>query len=467
MSLTDKVRARIADITARRAEIADELEAIAADPEARGLADDDAITARLTELRAERDALASDETEARQRLADLERDAAEREVLRAAVAAAPALARNLPAGESVVRRDERTYNPDAEKRGMSFVADVVARAFGDFEAAERLSRHMAEERVERGAHIESRAVGTGAFTGLVVPQYLTDMVAPLARAGRPFADICRSHQLPAAGMTVNISRITTGTSAAVQASENAAVSETNIDDTLLTVPVNTIAGQQTISRQAIERGTGIDQVVLADLVRAYHTTLDNQLLNGSGGSGQHQGLQTLSGVEAVTYTEASPTAANAWPRLMDIVQKIQSGVFAGVTHFVMHPRRFWWFASNVGTSFPFLQLSSSAPQTGGNVAGTGYGSGPSGILAGIPVIVDGNVSTTVSSTQDVIYAVTAPECHLWEDANAPLFIRAEQTAAASLGVLMVVYGYSAFTAGRYPGAQGRISGSGLAAPVFA
>ena len=48
MSLIDKVRDRLADINTRRSAIADELDAIATDPEARGLADDAAITARLS-----------------------------------------------------------------------------------------------------------------------------------------------------------------------------------------------------------------------------------------------------------------------------------------------------------------------------------------------------------------------------------------------------------------------------------
>jgi len=50
------------------------------------------------------------------------------------------------------------------------------------------------------------------------------------------------HPLPVEGMSLNISRITTGSSTAVQASENSAVSETNMDDTLLTIPVITVAG---------------------------------------------------------------------------------------------------------------------------------------------------------------------------------------------------------------------------------
>src|SRR6266702_1380463 len=109
-------------------------------------------------------------------------------------------------------------------------ADLVKEQAAD-DAADRLARHMSEEQVERGQYLE-RAAGTGAFAGLTVPQYLTDLYAPATAALRPFADICNRHELPAQGMTVNISRITTATSVALQASENAAVSETNIDDSL-------------------------------------------------------------------------------------------------------------------------------------------------------------------------------------------------------------------------------------------
>lgn len=464
MSLIDKVRARIADIDSRRMAIADELEAIATDPEARGLTSDADVVAKLAELRAERDGLADDHRAACERLADLERDAAERAALRTTVTETPA----LRTATVQVKSEARTYTRHAERtEGRSFIADLLARKEGDFDAAQRLARHMAEERAERGAQIEARAVGTGAFAGLVVPQYLTDLVAPLARAGRPLADICAIKELPPTGMEVNISRITTGTSAAVQASQNTAVSETDMDDTLLTVPVVTISGQQVVSRQAIERGTGIDQQVVSDLVRAYHTSLDNQLLNGSGVSGQHTGLQTLSGAVGVTFTSGSPTVALLWPNLFNLIQQVQSGVFAGVTHWVMHPRRFWWIASNVGTNFPFVQLAGTAPQVAGSVSGTQYGQGVSGILAGVPVIVDANVTTTNGTNQDVIYGITASECHLWEDPNAPMYIRAEDgPAVTSLGVNLVVYGYSAFTAGRYPGAHGRISGTGLITPTF-
>ena len=60
--------------------------------------------------------------------------------------------------------------------------------------------------------------------------------------------------------------------------------------------------------------------------------------------------------------------------------------------------------------------------------------------------------------------VTASELHLWEDAGAPLFIRVDQPS--TLGVTLAAFGFTAFTAGRYPAAHGTISGTGLATPTF-
>jgi len=159
-----------------------------------------------------------------------------------------------PAYDQVMRvgREERTYRPDHDPNGRAFLSDVSRQfLFGDPGAQERLSRHMREEEAERGQYL-SRAVGTGAFTGLTVPQYLTEQFAPATTSLRPFADAaCNLHPLPAQGMTIELSRITTSSSAAIQASQNTAVAEQNMDDTPLSIPVQTAAGQQTVSRQAI------------------------------------------------------------------------------------------------------------------------------------------------------------------------------------------------------------------------
>jgi|694.fasta_scaffold03440_5 HK97 family phage prohead protease/HK97 family phage major capsid protein len=366
-----------------------------------------------------------------------------------------------------VEREERTYNPDADRRGISFISDVISRTYGDVEAAQRLARHSQEERTDRGSALESRAIGTSALGAIVVPQYLVDLYAPALRAGRPLADIANRMALPAEGMTVEIPRITTGTSAAVQATQNTGASETNLDETTLSVPVVTIAGQQTVSLQGISRGRGTEQIIVRDLVSAYNTALDSQLINGAGSSGEHRGIRNVSGIVSVTYTDTDPTAAEAYPKLFDLVQQVQSGAFRGVTHFVMHPRRWAFFAAAVGSNSPFLQAGSNVDRAAGQFATPGYG-GVAGNIMGVDVILDANIPTNLgtATNQDVILGVSADELHLWEDAAAPLLIRAEQTNAASLGVLLVVFGFSAFTAGRVPGAHGIVTGSGLATPSF-
>jgi hypothetical protein len=187
--------------------------------------------------------------------------------------------------------------------------------FQDVEAQHRLSRHMQEERVERGQYLQ-RAAGTGAFAGLTVPQYLTDLYAPATAGLRPFADICNSHPLPDAGMSVNISRITTATSAALQASENSAVSETNIDDTLLTLNVQTAAGQQTLSRQAIERGSGAEEVTVQDLFNRVATNLDSTLLNQAA-----TGLTNVS--QSNAYTDATPTGPELYPKILGAASGVE------------------------------------------------------------------------------------------------------------------------------------------------
>ncbi|GII89633.1 hypothetical protein Ssi03_76230 [Sphaerisporangium siamense] len=369
-------------------------------------------------------------------------------------------------GDRTVRigAEERTYRKDTDPYGKAFLMDVCRQfMFQDVEAATNLARHMAEERVERAEYL-TRAVGTGAWAGLTVPQYLTDLYAPATAALRPFADICNRHPLPEHGMSVNISRVTTASSAALQASENSAVSETNMDDTLLTVPVQTAAGQQTVSRQAIDRGTGIEDVTMQDLFNRVATVLDSTLIN-----------QVTTGLSAVavanTYTDGTPTGAELYPKIVGAAAGVEAALLAmgAPSHAVMHSRRWYWLSSQMSATWPLINWTGIPVQAGGQAnANSSYASGVRGVLpSGLQVIVDNNISTTLGGgTEDELYVVPNTECHLWEDPAAPLFIRAEQPAAASLGVLLVAYSYFAYTFGRYANAMQKVGGTGMIAPVF-
>ena len=357
---------------------------------------------------------------------------------------------------AVVKSEARTYSPNSE---ASFVADAYAAQFNnDFAAKDRLARHMNEEKIER------RDVTSANFAGLVVPQFLTDLAAPFSRAGRPFLDVARKHQLPDAGLVISISKVTTGSTTAVQ-TEGAAVSETNMDDTKLDVSVVTVAGQQNVSRQALERGTGIDSLVMADLVSAYNTNLDSLNVTTSATS--------LTNVitQVVTYTDASPTVAELYPKILDGVQRIQTNYFGGPNFILMHPRRLAYILAAVDSSNRPLAVPTA--QGPNNAFATGSGSvvyGNSGYtIAGLPVITDANVTTTngVGTNEDVIIIGNTQEAHLWEQGDgSPMMLRFEQPKGAELDVQMIVYGYSAFTANRYPNAFAMIGGTGLVTPTF-
>lgn len=421
---------------------------------------EEAVAARV----ATRDAADAEVTRRQAALDQLEAEQAREDEIAALQARTVPGARRAPAYDQVHRvgQDERTYRPDHDARGQQFQFDVRAAFLGDYEAQGRLARHMQEERVERGQQI--RAVGTGAFAGLVIPQYLTDLYAPLARTNRPFADACRRHTLPPTGMTVEISRVTTGSSVDNQANQNDAVSETDMDDTQLSVPVRTAAGQQTASRQSIERGAGVEDVILDDLFRAYGSRLDTTMLNVAT-------VGLTAAATAVAYTDGTPTTAELYPKVIEGLAGMEAALLdmaSGDNLAVMHSRRWYWMQNAMGTSYPLITQPGVVAQTLGANYAEAYGRGVRGILPnGTPVIVDNNVAVNLGAgtNEDEIYLVDRQECHLWEDPDAPVYIRAEQPKAANLGVQMVVYGYYAFTFQRQPHAR-KIAGTGLVTPTF-
>jgi hypothetical protein len=363
-----------------------------------------------------------------------------------------------------VGRNERTYNQGNDEYGRNFLLDVSRAAiFNDQGAKSRLDRHTAEESVERNQ--EFRTAGDANTTsfgvGLVVPSFLTDLYAPAVANMRPLADNVNRQALPPNGMTLNLSKITTPTSADLQANQLDDVSHTSIGQTDLAINVQTAAGRQNVSRQAIERGTGIENVTMGDLLKRVATVIDYNLINQSA-----TGL--LAVAQGVTYTSASPTAAEMWPYLFQAESKLETALLgqARVDLVVMHSRRWNWLCSQVGSTWPFMGAGGQVDsQQGGVILTNQYGPGIRGVLSnGLKVVVDNNVPTNVGGTQDPVFVCASEEIFLWEDPGAPTLIRAEQPLAANLGIQLVVYEYWA-AATRYANTPVKITGTGCAAPA--
>ena len=422
--------------------------------------------------------------ELRARLAELETEKARDD-------AADKLAREfVPAGEkpkydAVINRSDtkepRTYTAQTAARNVSWFSDAYSfleRSNTSGPAGQRLQRHAAE--VEVHGELTERATSTGSFAGLIVPQYLVNEAALVARAGRPVANSLISRQIPEDGMSFLIPKGTTGASAAIQATENSSVSSTDEVWSNVTVPVATVAGQQDVSRQSIERGTpGIDSLIYLDLAGAYGVAVDQQVLSGSGASGQVLGILNTAGVNQATAFSAAATAATFGSKFAGQVSAVQTSRFLAPNVTAMHPRRWNWLIAQVdGNGRPLAVPNEQGPY---NAFGTVDG-GPKdytgaqivGTFQGLPVVLDASLPTSVGTgPEDQVLVYRREDMYLWEDGDGmPRELRFEQTLGNQLTVKLVVYGYIAFTAARYPTAVGIIGGNagtagfGLVTPAF-
>lgn len=481
MDLIAQMRAKIKGILDQRAQKQEEMDAVIASAEER---DDGNLTDEETErLQAARSAIAElDEQRAaaEQRLAELEADA---EARKAAEEARQRYEQAGDAGQShrvgnVSVREELVYRPEGRH---SFFSDAFRAARGhDFGAQDRLRQHQ-RQMEELGAELrdgdpERRDVGTGAFGSLVVPQYLVDEFAPVLRNSRATANAVRGEDLPPEGMTVTIPRGESGVSVAPQATENTGVSETDADfDNDLTINVRTFSGQQDVSRQSLERGTpGLDRLLYDDLVGAYGERLNSSIIADDGTSGTHEGLLESDGVNAVTYTDTNPTVAEIWPKISDAVQQVATNRKRAANLIVMHPRRWGWFTAALDDQNRPLVYSGD-PARAFNALGLapgdgGFGEGQLvGTLQNIAVLVDAGIPTNLGTgtDEDRIIVLRRQDPILWEEMDGmPRELRFEETLGGNLTVKLVVYGYSAFTAERYPEAVSIVSGTGLVAPTF-
>jgi hypothetical protein len=149
-----------------------------------------------------------------------------------------------------------------------------------------------------------------------------------------------------------IPRLSGGAGVAIQASQNAAVQETDPTTTSYSAPIGSVAGQVDMSAQLFEFSRpGLDEAISDDLGRASGVTIDSQLIAGSGASGQLRGLVNVSGILTLATTATTVQAQ---------LSAIWNGfnVLAGTTGFgnpdpsgyltILHPRRFAWLSGGSG-----------------------------------------------------------------------------------------------------------------------
>jgi HK97 family phage major capsid protein len=345
------------------------------------------------------------------------------------------------APEIKVVKEESTYRKDGK---VSFFRDLAFRN-RDEDAAERMRRHEAE--------MADRRDVSSSGNGFIPPIYLSELAAEFPRAGRPLVDALPKAPLPASGTSFTVPKVTGGSAVAAQ-TDGGNVQETDPTTSQPATYVRTIAGQVDISQQLLDRSDpAFDVIVLRDLQNAYDTELDRQVINGVAASNEHVGLLNVSGVNSITFTSATPTAADFLPPIYKAIEQISSNRFLPATHVVMAPRRAAFLAAGLSASAPVFQqgqLTLASGTQNGALVNT---------IAGLPVIVDANVPVNASTDQDRIIAIHAPDLAVMEGdvrtrvLDAPL--------SDTLEVRIQLFGYSAFLSERYAKGISVISGTGL------
>ncbi|MEU9380005.1 phage major capsid protein [Streptomyces sp. NPDC048279] len=432
-----------------------------------------AFDAKRSEIRAKDTEIEELET----RIKDLEED--EKREQRAA----EIHARHGQGGER--RESARILNePETYRRGgqTSYFRDLFrAQMKGDSGAAERLQRNDREvadrlDQIARGAAdalkglegIETRALSTtdGAGGEFVPPLWMVNEYIELARAGRVAADQVRPMALPPGTDSISLPRVASGTATAEQTTQNTAVQNTDATTGSVTANVTTIAGQQVVSQQLLDQSPiNMDQILLADLAADYAVKADVFVLNNN--ATNKVGLLNVSGANAVTYTDATPTVAELYPKGADAVQQIHTGRFMPADKHLMHPRRWAWMTAAVDTAGrPLVVPAANMPQ---NVLAAMSGVVSEGFVGtwhGLPVFLDPNIPVNLGAgtNEDRIITLRSTDVIFFE--GTPQAEAFRETKADQLSVLLRFYNYVALHASRYPKSISVIAGTGLITPTF-
>jgi HK97 family phage major capsid protein len=334
----------------------------------------------------------------------------------------------------------------------------------DGESRARLTSH-AQQVIDHPAFMEhrdlSRVDGQGGYA--VPPAWLMNQYIELARPGRAFANLVQRQPLPGGTDSINIPKVLTGTSTAIQAADNTPVTDVDLTDTFINAPVRTISGQQGVAIQLLDQSPiAFDDLVFRDLIADYASQLDKQCLYGSGANGQVLGVNNTPGIGTIAVSTVD--IQGVYSAIANAIQLVHTTRFQPPEVIVMHPRRWGWFLALLDNQQrPLFLPDANRPWNAAGVLEEVASQQVVGSIQGLPVVTDPNIATNSGAgTEDIVYVLRASDVVLWESG-----IRARvlpETKAANLTVLLQLYGYLAFSAARYP--QSVVEITGLTAPTF-
>jgi len=329
----------------------------------------------------------------------------------------------------------------------------------DGESRARLTSH-AQQVIDHPAFEEhrdlSRVDGSGGYA--VPPAWLMNQYVELARPGRAFANLVQRQPLPGGTDSINIPKVLTGTSTALQTADNTPVADVDLTDTFINAAVRTISGQQGVAIQLLDQSPiAFDDLVFRDLIADYASQLDKQCLSGSGTNGQVLGVRLTPNIGSIAVSTVD--IQGVYSAIANAIQTIHTTRFQPPEAVVMHPRRWGWFLALLDNQQrPLFLPDANRPWNAAGILEEVASQQVVGSIQGLPVVTDPNIETNLGAggDEDPVYVLRASDVVLWESG-----IRARvlpETKAQNLTVLLQLYGYVAFSAARYPASIVEVAG---------
>ena len=430
---------KLTALETRKAEIVAELEAIVSLLEAEKRSANKIETEKQTALLADHKSVVKKikkETEA--------------EDLRAQVTAATpkAVLDNLP-----IFTELRT-EPYVRNGTESYYADLFAyKVHGNRSAGDRLT--VNDRYREAHQTLETRAESTIAGAGgeFAPPQWQIQNFVALARPKRTTADLVNNLPLPAGVSSINLPKVATGASIALQ-TQNTGVSVTDITTTSVSTTISTVAGGAIISQQMLDQSPiGLDQVITADLARALAGAVDSAVIAA---------IVAAAG-NAITYTSASPTSLLFGTFVQQGIDQILQGDFNNPDCIVMRPDR-WGRLLAYGDTAGRPLVVPNASYGRFNQLGTANGvvnQGIAGEYRGLPVYLDPLIPNNlgVGTNQDEVFVLESQQINLYE--SVPQIEAFRETYSNQLSLFVRVFEYYGIIANRLPKAISLITGTGM------
>lgn len=449
-------RASLAGLTAQRTALGEEGTALLANVEAESRSTlNETEEARHLEIISQRASLQTQIDEAQRGIDAMVADqAADEAATRAAAQRTPV----QPVPALRIGEEPVTYRKGGKE---SYFRDLyMARTYNKRDAVERLSRNDQEQRA-----ISATDTAGGEF---VPPAWLLDQFVAKARPGRVLADQLEHQPLPGGTDSINLPRITTGTSVAEQATQNSNVSETDIVTDSVEAKVATLGGRQTVSLQLVEQSPiNIDEIVLADLA-ADHARATDVFCISNNATGKY-GVLNVSGLNAVTYTTSTPKVEELLPKIIAAAAAINTSRFLPAEKIFMTPNTWGWIiASQDANKRPLVVPTAFGVQNAAGIVDGNVAQGLAGYITSLslPVYIDPNIPAnlgTGTNESQIIVARTS-DVTLYEGAVKAEAFR--ETKAEQLSVVFRLYNYLALMSARAPKAIAKIAGTGTIVPAL-